>query len=184
MKILYCKQCGTAYTKDASTELSFCSPKCKFLYIAARSKHTETGCLEWSSTIRPDGYGRFMFSQGSVQDVAHRVSYKISYPFENIDGFVICHSCDNRRCINPEHLFKGTHADNVADKVSKNRQPKGECHSLAKLTVEEVYQIRDLARPEYKKYMNKRRIAEAYNVSTATVHLIYIRSNWAHLPER
>ena len=184
MKTLYCKQCGTAYIKTASTELDFCSPECKFLHIFSKCIRTKSGCLEWVSTIRPDGYGRFMFSQGLVQDVAHRVSYKTAHPSEDIDGLVICHSCDNKRCVNPAHLFKGTHADNIADKVMKDRQPKGERHPLAKLTEEEVYQIRDLARPEYKKYMNKRKIAAAYNVSTATVHLIYIRSNWAHLPEK
>ena len=58
--------------------------------------------------------------------LAHRVSYQLFYNDEINREDIICHKCDNPRCINPKHLFKGTHQDNCNDKVNKGRQAKGE----------------------------------------------------------
>lgn len=58
--------------------------------------------------------------------LAHRVSYQLFYNDEIVSEDIICHKCDNPKCINPKHLFKGTHKDNCNDKVNKGRQAKGE----------------------------------------------------------
>lgn len=79
---------------------------------------TESGCWEWTGW-RAHGYGYF-FHEGKDQR-AHRVSYELfvgSIP----DGLVVMHSCDNRPCVNPDHLSVGTQADNVRDMVAKGRQ--------------------------------------------------------------
>jgi hypothetical protein len=94
-----------------------------------------------------DGYGKLLVEGKYVR--AHRFSWKLHFgPIP--DGLLVCHRCDNKICIRPDHLFLGTHADNAADKVSKGRQARsgatnpqrGENHYNAKLTEEDVRQIR------------------------------------------
>lgn len=82
-----------------------------------------SGCIEWQSTTR-NGYGRLMIgsrtdkSRKSVS--AHRLAYEI-YIGEIPDGMFVCHTCDNPKCINTNHLFIGTRQDNVDDREKKQR---------------------------------------------------------------
>jgi hypothetical protein len=87
----------------------------------------------------------------------------------------VLHKCDNRLCVNPEHLFLGTNAVNMADKCAKGRQTKGEQHGPAKLTEAAVLAIRSDPRL-------LRVIAAEYNVQRQTVGKIKNRKLWAHLP--
>lgn len=75
------------------------------------------------------------------QTSAHRLSYEL-FCGPIPQGMFVCHTCDFPRCINPAHLFLGTAADNMADKVAKGRQARGERQGLAKLTWPAVRQIR------------------------------------------
>jgi hypothetical protein len=76
-------------------------------------------CLEWVGSYTPQGYGRTSRKWGK-QHLAHRLSY-----IQNVgpipDGRCICHKCDNPACVRPEHLFVGTHKDNIVDMVKKGR---------------------------------------------------------------
>ena len=75
------------------------------------------------------GYGSFQYAEtegiGHTHILMHRLCYEFIHNIRLVPEQIICHTCDTPACINPRHLFLGTHEDNVADKVSKNRQAKG-----------------------------------------------------------
>ena len=84
----------------------------------------ETGCHEWIARLNMGGYGNFRY-KGKTWS-AHRFSY-IMYKGEipkgnGFHGTCVLHKCDNRKCVNPDHLFLGTHQDNMVDRDEKGRQ--------------------------------------------------------------
>lgn len=90
---------------------------------------------------------------------------------------VIRHSCDNPPCTNPAHLLVGTHADNVADRVTRSRNAVGEAHGIAKLTESDVAEIRNL----YSAGIYQRIIAQQFGISQSNVSYIVNHVAWQHV---
>ena len=109
--------------------------------LLEKKRYAESGCWEWTGTLKFDGYGLMRHPVKYVG--AHRISYEI-FRGPIPDGMQVLHRCDNRKCINPGHLFLGTNADNVADKVKKGRQRRhrGESNPNSKLSIDDVSLIR------------------------------------------
>jgi hypothetical protein len=125
------------------------------------------GCWLWPGGLNQEGYGQKTIDGKTYK--AHRLIYELLIgPIP--DGFEVCHSCDRPRCVNPEHLFLGTHADNMRDKVEKGRARGGK----GKLTPSKVVEIKErLAAGE-----TKLGLAREYNVDRKTLRKIAAGEIW------
>lgn len=125
----------------------------------AKVKQVESGCHEWQASFNRGGYGKFQ-NDGKTT-TAHRFAYRAFVG--DLGRKHVLHKCDNRKCVNPEHLFLGTCADNVADMDAKNRRG-----SNSKTTVEMANQIREMLADRY----SQQSIADKMGVSQALVSRI------------
>jgi hypothetical protein len=96
----------------------------------------QTQCWNWLKAKNKDGYG-YLWVDGKMRR-AHRLSFE-AFVKPIPPGKLVLHTCDNPSCINPEHLFLGTHLDNARDRNQKGRHVHGESHPRAKLTFEQVH---------------------------------------------
>jgi hypothetical protein len=124
---------------------------------------TESGCWEWNKSFGSHGYGN-IGTGGKRNETVHRVSLEV---FKGLpDGLLALHSCDNRKCCNPDHLRAGTYSENRMDAAL--RGPK------RVLTAEQAREI-------FLSDETHRALAERFGCSGATVFHIKRRRTWAHI---
>lgn len=134
------------------------------------------GCWTWQASRDKDGYGNFRAEHdGVIYTKAHRYSYAL-HKGKVPSLLQVCHTCDNRPCVRPDHLFLGTSRENHLDKMAKGRHrgPSGEGHPFARLTEEQAKAILSDPRPYAQ-------IANEYGVHKQTISSLKNRDSWAHL---
>lgn len=141
------------------------------------------GCWEWPGRRNHDGYGIHYYARTSR--MAHRIAYTLSFgPI--VSGHFICHKCDNPACCRPDHLFAGTHSDNMKDMAAKKRGswitrpdlvPRGERNVNAKLDRRAVFEILRLRRAGTR----VTDLAKQFGISVRTIHRITHGKAWQHL---
>lgn len=125
-------------------------------------------CWRWTGAVNDDGYGSVGVDRHVVG--AHRVAYQLGVGVIP-EGAQVLHRCDNPACVRPDHLFLGTHADNMCDMAAKDRSTHGERSARHKLTEAEVRAIRADPRPQV-------RIAAELGVAPAYISQIKSRKIW------
>lgn len=153
-------------TKILSLEERFLS------HVSIHENHND--CWEWTGGKFHNKYGQFGINRKHYY--AHRVSYALFVDMIP-DGMEVCHSCDNPGCVNPKHLFLGTHQENINDKVRKNRQAKGENQGRHKLSEQNIYQIREMLEQDY----TQQEIANIFGVSQVQICHIKSGGHWEWL---
>lgn len=141
--------------------------------------HMDSPCWEWTGSLSRRGYGRM--GTGPSRISAHRLAWTLAHG--DPGHLLVCHRCDNPKCVRIDHLFLGTDADNVRDCIAKGRRRvtpptppgfKGEAHPCARLTEEQVNAIR-AATGTHKD------IADRFGVSRQHVGSIRGGKKWTHI---
>lgn len=134
-------------------------------------------CWLWKGSKHKEGYGRWRFAGKFIS--AHRYSFILHYG-EIPSSVLVCHTCDNPPCCNPDHLFLGTKKDNADDRDRKGRNINrlGDEHGNSKLTAHSVRIIRSSYRPFI---VTSKMLARRFGVSQACIKFVLARRNWRHI---
>lgn len=184
-----CRHCGEMFSRWPKSRFditNFCSRRCqcahrtrpigeRFWALVNKSE----GCWLWAGSVSSWGYGRFGLSHRK-NVTASRLAWILTHG-SIPEGQCVLHKCDVPACCNPDHLFLGTHQDNMTDKTRKGRQARnfgmhaGEKSPTAKLTQEQVLEIRQ----------SKEKLlvlANRYGVAFQTISKVRNGNRWRHIP--
>lgn len=159
-----CPACGNIHNEMAKE----CSMKCKIL-----NRHTvENSCWIWNKSLNDSGYGKIQENiYGKKRHLtAHRESYK-EFVGNIPKGMCVCHTCDNRDCVNPDHLWLGTVKDNARDMIYKNRG------GFQKLTIEQVSEIKKMIKEGIKSI----EIGLKYNIPPHLIRFIKRKEHYEYI---
>lgn len=152
-------------------------------------KHTDSGCLLWSGySIKSNGLENFRYGRLGINGrkmLAHRYAYERAHgPIP--EGMHVLHKCDTPLCCNVDHLFLGTHKENMNDMHGKDRSysgpvtwaPKGEKHRSAKLTEEVIMNAKIL---HFFSGVSQSQLSRAYRVNNSVMHRAITGKTWKHI---
>lgn len=139
-------------------------------FMSKVSIDSETNCWNWQGYIEPNGYGHVRYKNKTIR--SHRLSY-ILFKGNVDENLVICHSCNNRKCCNPDHLRKDTRKSNSIDMVKAKNQ------RLQILSIDEVIEIKKALKHYYKGQLND--LAHFYKVNPNTISQIKTGRSWSHI---
>jgi len=195
-----CETCGKVFKWQCRQQVArFCSRHCLGIENAKRNFPPITdpkellrrmtmsfekyvikkeGCWGWNASILKDGYPQIGSGRKLGISKGHRASWVI-HKGAIPEGFSVLHKCDNRICTNPDHLFLGKPIENSRDMVYKGRQPKGAKNGSAKLTNEDVLEIRDLSN----KGVGSSFLSEKFSVSRHSIWKVKTHKTWTHVKD-
>ena len=139
------------------------------------NKEAPNGCWEWTGTLYQNGYGQLRVGSVGVDRrmiQVHRFSFELHKG--TLGGSLCLHTCDNRKCVNPEHLYAGTALENMRDRTVRGRASSD---TRSKLSEQKVR----LARLLHQNGWGHRRIAERFNVSAQAIGSVISGESWAHV---
>lgn len=174
MKTIVCPHC--------LQHISVSEPEDRFWLLVDKNGPQPTGkpcegnCWMWCGQAMTGGYG--IYGKKSRRRGAHRMSWEYTYG-EIPDGMYVCHKCDNKLCVNPDHLFLGTAEDNVRDYIKKGLRKghRGERSPTSKLTEKDVVSIRT----EYASGATLQQLSDKYGVHATTVASVVHGRSWRHI---
>lgn len=140
---------------------------------------SDSGCWEWTGKRDRDGYGLIRIGRKATKP-SRFAWILINGDLPNLPGTlgaVVCHSCDNRLCFNPSHLFVGTQKDNIADRVSKGRCAYGERSAKTRLTNDQAKKIVEMRKSGAK----LSEISAIYGIGVSAVSHLCTGRNWKRL---
>ena len=139
-------------------------------------KSPATGCWHWTGSLDRKGYGSLRFPSERIRR-AHRASWLLH--FGHPGAALVCHRCDNPKCVNPAHLFLGTTDDNMKDAAAKGRLPGPHWsnHNNRRLDPDKVREIRT----RYAAGETQQQLADFFGVAVGTIHYIVRRTTWKHV---
>lgn len=138
------------------------------------NQRSDSECWRWTGAIVSNGYGQIRIKNKNYQ--AHRISYYIHHK-EDPGELLVCHECNNKLCVNPEHLFLGTHQENIQHAFDTNiicqRGILNGCSQLLESNVREIKQLQNI--------ISQRKIAKLFCVSHGTISAIFSGRSWTHV---
>jgi len=135
-------------------------------------------CWLWTGYKNHKGYGMFKADPAANAVMAHRFAWEYCSGRTILDQHQVLHACDNPSCVNPHHLYMGTHTDNMRDRTQRKRTARGEETGRAKLTAEQVLRVRAMYQTGWHSQLD---LARKFGISRSGIGYVVRGESWKHL---